>query len=436
MNDYRSYFNRIQAPDSLHRKLLSGERPEKRPAPLWVKYGGMAACFALICLAGFGVWRMSTPLVGGDIYADSIIPGEKDTFGPGETPPAVAATPTTPPVSAGDEYELSPTERPMDPHVTLVNFEGGTELAANIAMPKGAFKKQLTREEMIGLLGGEDDAPWYLMWAGYDVGAEAIYDGAGGLWRITLSGREDGVNTFHMVLRPGALPEDCVVQNEAPTEINGVPVHGSKGQYGITGDAMGESRTLAFMAGEIGVTFTASNRSGENAEFLASLAANCYAGTPETETLFSLSLTGLDPYQGEIPQWRSENLTLDEARAEEGFGQYVPRAIPDGFAFENAHRELGQNRDWLHLFWAGYYTDLAVTIHREVLYDGSNGGGHAIPIAELTDERLAAQFQYVDADAGDRPGHRANFAVDYGDGFVVEYHLKGVTPEEMAQMIK
>lgn len=425
MNAYRSYMDRAAMSGQAHARLMdaleTGEKP-RRGGARFAQWGAAAACLALACFAGWSMLSGQPPRTGGEV-----------------TPPSVVATATpspTPPPAVRDEYVLSPEETLYTPtEAAQVNFEGGTELAADMIMPGGTFKMQLTRDEMIGLLGGENDAPWYLMWSEYDVGGEAIYDGEGRLWRVTLSGREDGVNTFYMVIRPGTLPEDCMVLNEEPTEINGVPVQGIKGQYSITDGAMGESRTLAFMAGEIGVRFTASNRSAENAEYLASLVANCYAGLPNAETLFSLSLAELNPFRGEIPEWRSEKLTLDEARTEEGFGKYVPTWVPEGFAFESAHRELGQGRDWLRVFWAGYYTDISVTINNEEFYDGSNGGGHTIPAADLTDDLLKAQFEYVDNDAGDVPGHRGRFAVDYGEGVIVEYSFKGVTPEEAAKIL-
>lgn len=459
MNAYRSYFDRIKVSSTLHRHLLSGGRAEKRRAPALVRYGSMAACLALICLTGFGVWRWSTPHVGGDItVGDSLIPGEKDTYGPGETPP----------VLAGDEYVLSPEERPIDPAVTLANFEGGTELVARIAMPEGWFEEKLTRAQMVALLGGEEenDAPWYLMWSGYDITGKAIYDGTGKLWRVVLEGveRADDKNSFSMTVRPGALPEDCVVLNEEPTEINGVSVQGIKGQYGITDGAMGESSTLAFMAGEIGVRFTASNRSAENAEYLASLVANCYAGLPNAETLFSLSLEGLDPYEGEIPEWRSEKLTLSEARAEEGLGQYIPDFIPSGFAFENAYRELGQGRDWLSASWYKGYGYISMTVQRPVgevevmdvenktyyderLYtipyadsvpDEVMFGGFQNPVfrfVDLTLDVLEARLTYVTGEAGDADGYRGNFSVLYEDGLVAEYRFKGVTPEQVVEIL-
>lgn len=241
MNGYRSYMDRVRLPETAHARLMkhlaAGERPARRRSPL-VKYAPVG--------------------------------GEAD--GPDETPPE---------------------ETPAPPVYIPVNFEGGMEMDASIIMPEGWFEVELSQTQLTAILGGEDGPPAELMWSGWDVTGKAVYKGAGELWRVALRGveRADGANSFEMTLRPGDIPEDCVVENTDATVINGAAVNGSRGRYGLEdGEGLGESRKVTFMARHVGVAFQAYNRDGEQAERLASLTANCYAGTAGADTPRTLFL--------------------------------------------------------------------------------------------------------------------------------------------------
>lgn len=419
MNRYHSYFDRVKVSNTLHQRLLSGAPAEKRRAPVLVRYGGLAACLALICLAGFGVWRWSAPNVGGDIsVGDSLIPGEKDTDGPGETPPDHSIT-----LKPGD-----PVGEPLPPLLTFNDRTNDPEPAMCIALPKGHFTRPISEDGCREVLGIVTLLSWVM--EPYTLTGEVICDGEGQVWQVTVRGvsAKDADKTFTITLAPGKLPVDCVVyESGIENEIDGVSVHADNWVFDRDGDGKDEyvSRT-AFMNGDVGVRVEVVDHA--DTQTLA-----------EATTLAILrgegsSLSAVAPE--EIPKWRSEKLTLNEARAEERLGEHLPLdiAIPSGFAFESAYRELGQGRDWLSASWSRGYGYIDVTVCRAEFYQKADSDQPPIPAADLTQGAIEGRMAYVDNDAGDIAGYRGRFAVDFGDGFVAEYSLKGVTPEEAVFM--
>lgn len=414
MNDYRSYFNKIEVPGSLHRKLLAGQKPEKHAAPVWVKYGGMAACLALVFLAGWGFWRMMPPPMGGDItVGDSLIPGEKDTYGPGETP-GVLATPT--PV---------PTEKPYVPTLAFTDRNNDPEPVASIMLPKGHFELPIRDKSCLEVLGIESE----LLLDSYTITGEFICAGDGAIWRVNILGVsvEDAEKTFTIALAEDKLPLECIVYEDGTeNKINGTSVQADYFAYDRDGDGKNEyiSRTT-FMNKDIGIRLEVVGRADTRME-AERLTLDILQGTGGR-------LSSVPP--DEIPAWRSESLTLDKARAEEGFGTYIPAWVPEGFAFERAYREMGQNRDWLSTSWSSGYDYIDVMVYWAELYPQADSDNPPISAADLTDDLLIAQFEYVDNDAGDVAGYRGRFAVNYGDGFIVQYNFKGATPQEAVKML-
>lgn len=468
-HDYRSYMDRIEMSDAQHDKLMdtlrSGRAPVRR-GPKLAHYAAAAACLALVLAAGFGLAQNRTALP----------PDSLDT--PATAVPTAPETPPTPAPTLPDERYILRPEDPFDgqvhssPAILGVEFDRNVrELAASIAYPDGWFEIQLTREDMVYLLGGEGatDAPWLLYWNNYDVTGLAIYNGQGELWQLQLSGtdRSNAHNTFSLDIAPGSLPPACYVDpDQTVTELHGIQVYGSQsGSYGWR-DENGEFTTypvykIALLNGGAGLRFTVYNTDEDQAGLLATHAANVFSYTD------AIHLDRLLNYGGDIPEWRSERLTLAQAEEEPDYGSYVQwfRAhIPGGFTFESAHRELGQNRDYLSLCWTGYYTDISITAYR--IYDLPNGvmdvsrperyderlytipygesvpeeimfGGFQDPVFRLEDMTLDLVNSRVlpRSDSGDRSGDRGNFDVLYPDGTLVSFSFKGVRPEEVLALV-
>ena len=136
-----------------------------------------------------------------------------------------------------------------------------------------------------------------------------------------------------------------------------------------------------------------------------------------------------------IPAWRSEALTLAEARRE-GLGGWLPleETIPAGFDFDNAWVELGQGRDYLSAYWYKGYDYIDVTVYRRT--EGGRFPEGDLSVDEVTAQALEALGSYVDDDAGDTAGWRwLSLTVAFTDDVRVNYSLKGVTPEQAAAFI-
>ena len=469
MEHYRSYMNRVKLSPEEHRALMdalegNGRSARKASPARWVT---AAACLVLVCAAAFGVWRLAGLPVG-DTDPDRLledVPGITGTLSPD-----IGSTESIPP-ELGSEYILSP-EDPFDgqPHSSFniqgVEYGDAPEICASIAYPDGWFEEQLTRAQMVELLAGPgaEDAPWSLYWVGYDITGKAVYDGEGNLWQLWLNGvsRSNEHNGFTLTVRPGDYPlTDMIAPDQTSTELNGVMVYGSKiGRYGWDDSGeMGYIYEITMMSGEAGLNFEARQLEEEYAEYLCTQAANTFAVT-------KLYLDSLLVYGGEIPDWGSERPTWEEAMADEKFGDYVPANVPDGFTFEGAWREWGQNRNYLFLRWTGYYTNISIDI-----WDASTVGDlpitdpadrekydvnlYTIPYADsvpeeywqefgrpvfaiedVTPEVVAARMRWVDDDSGDVDSWRGDFYVYYeSENVLVRYDLDGVTPQEAYDLI-
>lgn len=462
MKSYRSYFDRVEFSESQHQALL--RRVEERTAPprresrLFVRTAAAVACLALLCLAGWGVYTGLRTAPGGDPVSPPILAQPSPTPGgaiTGEDPYVL-----TPAGDWGSDWKegglTAEALRKVLPGFQALRF--GVlpgEAAVDLALPEGAFEERLTREQMLYLLGGESaqDAPWQLAWTGFDVTGAVLYDGEGRVWRITLQGvgREDVApwgGSFTVTLKPGALPEDCAIAPESEeTVINGVTVYTSS--YGGAYEA-------AFETGGVGFRIWAGGGEAAVAEGLVLTAANYFVSP-----IGPVYLDRLVPE--EIPVWRSQTLTLEEAREDPGFGAYLPAWVPEGFAFEEARREVGQDEDCLSALWCGYYTEIRVRVSRpdgEVtvtertdparydvrLYDFPYA--ETVPeeywqefdhpvfrAADLSAELLAARLKQVPGDSRDAASYRGNFSLLYEDGTVVEYNLKGVSPQDAARVL-
>ena len=293
----------------------------------WARYGALAAC---ICLLAVGVMLL-LPKDGASL------------------PVTQSPTETRIPQTSFEQTQTVPAPSEDQPQLTYA--EGSGALAADIALPDGYFFRDLTDEGLASVWGMET-----LSWEGYDpaaldLQAELIYDGTGRVWCLELRGTL-GESEFILTLSPERLPPSCIVY-----------------EGGTTCDIYGTGVTALRFGGHVEITFL--RGAGETAVG-ARLEAN--GVTEEMETLLtrivsqSLREDGvlqLDQLKTEdIPAWRSESLSEQQARAEVGFGEYLPETLPVGFAFEAAYRELGEDRNWLSATWYNGYDNLSVTVDK------------------------------------------------------------------------
>ncbi|HIR84749.1 MAG TPA: hypothetical protein IAA56_05355 [Candidatus Galloscillospira excrementavium] len=456
-HDYRSYMDRVELGKSRHQQIMDVLREGRAPAgrgSRMAHYAVLAACLALVCAAGLGGLRYL-----GDYYLNQDLPAYEtpgpatNTPGhdiPGDNPGGEGYT-----LLVGDPFDGQPHSSPMIPALAYPDCTDSPAVAGNILLPAGHFTEDMTASEIIAALGGGDQVPWLLYWAGFGVDGSVLYDGEGAVWQATLTGADTtgSGTTFTLALSPGRLPvRDLVYSDAGEQEVNGVTVT----TWYYWSDLDGTYTYGAeFLSGDTGIRFTCTSADGERAALLT----NCLV-TVGTGGGFTTSHLTPD----EIPEWRSESLTLAEARAETLLGAYVPDQVPSGFAFDGAHRELGQDRNYMTLFWSGYYTHISITI--ELLDDPAGQAvtdvdaperydvnryetpwADSVPeayrqefdnpvfaAADLTEEVVSARMRYVTGDAGDVDGWRGDFSVLYTGGVLVRYDLKGVTPEQAYEL--
>jgi hypothetical protein len=422
MHRYRTYMDQISLSPQQHQRLLAAlkARPSQKRRPQAYRALAACACLALALLAGRYI--LSSPL-------------SQPTQSPAYTPAAL-----------GQPYQL----------LTFTDRTGEPQPSLDLAFPLGNFQEELSRQEWLDILGC---APfWEEAWPGSTLTACAIYDGEGQIWEVRLSGDTPAGESFYLRLAPGALPPECALyEGGADNLVEGVTVHADYRHWDRDGDGDEEYvYTASFLTESVGVRLEVQTGDSSGAQ-LAS------AGVSAMLTGSGLTLDHLRPE--EIPEWRSEELTLSQARDEEGLGQYLPQALPEGFSFQEAHRELGQGRDWLSALWCRGYDDIHIWVSRpevspqvmevsntayydvnlysipwadsvphEVLF-----GGFQDPVfrfEDLTQEVISARARYVEGDQGDTPGWRfSQFSVLHPDGVLVRYNLRGLTPQQATQLI-
>lgn len=300
----------------------------------WGRVGALAAC---VCVVAAGALVLFS---GGN----APLPAQ-------DTPPQPTAT-----TALASADETQPGLTPLSALPQLSYAEGGGELAADIALPDialpdGYFFRDLTDEALASIWGMET-----LSWEGYDPSAldlqtELIYDGTGRVWRAIINGTL-GESNFTLTLSPERVPSTCIIYEGGTTcEIYGT---------GVTALRCGDHIEITFLRGEgesaVGVRIEAYNTTAETEDVLTRIVS---------QSLREDGILQLDQLKtDDVPAWRSEKLTEPQARAEEGFGEYLPDTLPAGYGFEAAYRELGEGRNWLSATWCKDYEDLSVTVDK------------------------------------------------------------------------
>lgn len=440
MKNYELYMDRQTVSASLHEKLLTLE-PPARPSGGWRRWGALAACCALI--AGLGLWRLSSRQT----------PGRED---PGTS--AIAGQ-----------------EQPADdvPEITYRRETGGAD--ADIALPDGSFHREIPAEQLASLFAREgeslDNVLSALGWTDYDLRGGAIYDGAGQLWLLTVTGRHPDGPEFKLELCPGSLPPTCVVTPAQSTvRVNGVSVSAWYGSWDRDGDGKTEHVCESeFMAGDVGVHY-------ENADAPFAAQYGSADGALGGAQRLNAMLVGRFLGQGvdlseimtaeDVPAWREESFSsLTQARQEEEFAPYLPTADVPGYG-EFYGRLSWQEGSYNDLFvrWSRGYDDVEVAVCRcpEKEYSTVDVDApeqydvqrYDIPWSESVPEEYrdtvyapvfraedmslsVVQARVLDRDdAGEGRAVSIRFAVLHPDGTLVKYICKGLTAEQVWAMVE
>ena len=475
MKYYKLYMDRQSVSPETHDRLLELTAPRRRSVPRWAAgAAALAACCAL-CL---GLWRLTgLPQEGGQMVSDSVIPGQKDTYGPGETPPGEQGNDIVvegPDGAALDFFAL--------PYIAYPELEEGSAVdvaPAALALPAGYFEEELTLSDLQTIFWGpagkpadaQGDLPWMLDWGGYSLSGRACYDGEGALLWLYVFGEHPDGPSFTLELRPGTLPVSCLVEpDRATTDVWGVEVTGWGRTYDRDGDGVEDSICGSeFMAGEVGVRFETvvpANAAGDPGG--ASRLFNTLLVRQALSQDGGLSLEALMTAE-KVPAWRMEEFSsLEEARTEAAFAPYLPRTAPDGYGEFSGRLEYQEgNYNLLWARWSRNYQDVEVMVRlpegEESTYyqlvdpnepETYDKRVYSIPWADSVPEEYRETVDHpmfraedmsreiVEARAhfkteqGEPDAWVIDFAVLHPDGAVVEYSCEGLTPEQVWTMVE
>ena len=477
MKYYAKYMDRQHLSPRGHLRLLELESSAPRHRGIsWARWGTLAACCALVL--GLGIWRLAAPTVGpGQTVSDALYPGIKDWYGPGADP------------EEGFVVDGAEGEKLMLPMIPYINFQDVTgEPAADGApalwMMEGSFDRALSREDILTIFWGPegkpkgeyekepaDDLPWMLFWEGYTLTGRALYDSGGELLWVNLWGEYEETDSFFtLTLRPGELPFTCGLYPDVETtEVFGVPVTGwcreEEGAFVCCSE---------FMSGEVGVRFE--NR---GSPFGAQ-----YGGEEDLDAGGAQQFNALLVRQGlsadggfrldhlltaeDVPVWREQEFaSLEEARQEVAFAPYLPEKGPEGWGeFYGRMTYQEGNEHTLFLRWSRGYDDVTAMVD---LPEGETVWGnvvdvdepetydvrlYSIPRADSVPEEYRETVDhpvfraedmsraildaraYTVEDAGDSDGVRMSFSVLHPDNTLVQYDAKGLTVDEMWELLE
>ena len=417
MNRYRAYMNRIHAPSGLrHRVLESAERGQRprRPARRWIGAGALAACFALAFFGGWQAWRYAAH------YQPDPTAGVADP--PAVITPAPAETEHT--LVVGDPFDGQPHGFFAVPALEFADVTDCSPYLIDWDWKGDASVLPLTPQEIITVLGGEDEVPWSLLWSGFGLDGTVTHGEDGRVLLASVTG-ENGDTSFTLELSPGQLPPGGESYPDAAVQdYDGVAV---TAWYTRPDGDGGPNYTycVEFLSGDMGVRFTCDSPDQETASWLSCVLVR-YAAQADG----GFTTEHLVP--GEIPA-AGEELTLADVR-DNDLNSWLPPAdaLPAGFTFEGGRAEQNWGeQSLLSAVWNRGEDSISVTVRR-------SAGGGDYPEADLALEDVTASAlqglgrQYAGDDA---LWQWSSLAVDWGDGVLVEYSLRGLTLEEALGLI-
>ena len=258
MKRYLDYMDHITVPDALHGTLTQLKTPDERKTA-WKKYAAVAAALALA--------------VGVGAYGLSHLPGDTSPAlgetAEGNTEPDIAVLESATP---GDQtptlggYEVR--EGEVVAYYMLPYIEYGTveEASMDLAPPADVTTQELTQEEVLTLLGGEEAVAVHLGWEGYSLGGHAMVYPDGRLWMLVLGGRKEGADRVSINLTPDQLPPTCLLYEDSV--VNHI------GELEVTAERYvgegGQTLRVSFLTGGYGYRFTVMGTDGEASELLVS----------------------------------------------------------------------------------------------------------------------------------------------------------------------
>ena len=261
MKKYKEYMDSVRASDTLHQRLVTLETSGKRPVT-WKKYGAMAA--ALVLAVGLGAWWLNreevydplvdyapvAPEIADEPVPDIALVEPSDVTEPGEK------------TIGGYEVISGSGENAMTTYYILPYIEygdtSGQATAADWDIPQGATRRDLTQDEIIALMGGEDAVNTHLDWGEYQLTGWAAWYEDGSFWGSYVYGYQGPLDHFEFAVTAEQLPPTCIAYPESVTqEIRGLTVtaDGHDSVATPSGGVDASTRRVSFMKDDYGYRF-------------------------------------------------------------------------------------------------------------------------------------------------------------------------------------
>ena len=343
MKRYQTFMDGVKAPDTLHQRLVELKQPGRRPAA-WKKYATAAAALALV--VGVGAWGLSggfpfaanrdLPLT--ELHAEDGVIDQPDIalVEPGDAAGTGRRT-----LGGYEVAEGGMAAYYVLPYIDYGEVEGA-EMALDWDVPLGSVKRDLTREDIAALLGGEDALTTHLDWGGYELTGWAAWCEDGSFWGAYVQGHGGEHDHFELAVTAGQMPPTCIAYpGSVEQEINGVTVTADKhdGAYGC-------SRRVSFMKDEYGCRFDLTGTDRERAEERVSrLVRQIIDGGVEADRLSSDGAVLAHPWEADPntgvgePNWNDsgEGWTCPDC------GVYLEAGVEHYHTQDGSPRDRGEN---------------------------------------------------------------------------------------------
>ena len=277
MKRYRKFMSGVKPSDTLDQRLRELKAPKKKPA--WTRYGAMAAALVLV-FGGVSVGMHRSAYLSG--YIDSLFyePAYRPEQEAENQPDIAIVDPSEvdgPSKKALGSYDVASGSGPeaVVAHYILPYIDYGdtglseVQTALDWDIPQGAFRRDMSREHIAYLLGGEDALSTHLDWDGYELSGWAAWYENGDFWGAYVMGHQGPLDHFEFAVTADQLPPTCIAYpHSVEQNICGVMVtaDGHDSVATPSGGVDASTRRVSFMREGYGFRFDLTGTSRALAE--------------------------------------------------------------------------------------------------------------------------------------------------------------------------
>ena len=233
MKRYKRFMDGVRASDTLNQRLKALKEPKQKPA--WTRYSAMAA--ALILVFGLGAYGLNYlhTVVGQRLFMAAV---EKEEFSQPDIALAGPGEAVEPGEKVLEGYDVQEERGGVSVvcHYCLPYIDYGTsnenaeqKIAMDWAIQEGAVERELTQEEIIDLLGGQDVVSVHLDWDSYELSGRIWERPDSSILMVLLGGYQGPLDHFEFSMMDGELPPTCIAYADSVTqEVRGLTVTADK----------------------------------------------------------------------------------------------------------------------------------------------------------------------------------------------------------------